>query len=385
MILREDYPDGGIMQYCKSTPGEDGYRMPGEFEPHSGCIMIWPVRPGSWTHGGVGAKKVFTEIATAISKWETVYMLADEEHFEEARAALPGEVIVVNIESDDSWARDVGPTFVKNKEGKLRGVNWSFNAWGGTFDGLYADWSRDDLVAKRFLEYLDVDCYDAAPFVLEGGSIHSDGEGTLLVTEACLLSPGRNPKLSREQIEEKLKAYLQVEKVIWLPCGIFQDETNEHVDNVCAFTAPGEVVLAWTEDKADPQYEMSNRCLQVLEQERDARGRKIKVRKLLIPKEPVCITEEELAGLVFEPGEDEREAGERLAASYVNFYIANGAIILPQFGDENDVAAQKVLQEAFPGREIVPVYARDIIVGGGNIHCITQQIPAPAPLSEGLF
>ena len=154
---------------------------------------------------------------------------------------------------------------------------------------------------------------------------------------------------------------------------------------VCAFTAPGEVVLAWTEDKADPQYEMSNRCLQVLEQERDARGRKIKVRKLLIPKEPVCITEEELAGLVFEPGEDEREAGERLAASYVNFYIANGAIILPQFGDENDVPAQKVLQEAFPGREIVPVYARDIIVGGGNIHCITQQIPAPAPLSEGLF
>lgn len=364
------------MQYCNSTPGEDGYRMPGEFEPHSGCIMIWPVRPGSWIYGGVAAKKVFTEIATAISESETVYMLADTEHFEEARAALPENIVVVNMESDDSWARDVGPTFVINKEGMLRGVNWSFNAWGGTYDGLYADWTRDDLVAKRFLEYLDVDCYDAAPFVLEGGSIHSDGEGTLLVTETCLLSSGRNPGLSKEQIEEKLKNFLLAEKVIWLPCGIYRDETNEHVDNVCAFTAPGEVVLAWTEDREDPQYEMSLRCLEVLENQRDAKGRKIKVRKLLIPKNPVCITEEELAGFAFEPGEEEREVGERLAASYVNFYIANKAILLPQFDDEHDRLAVEVLQEAFPDREIVPIYARDIIVGGGNIHCITQQIPA---------
>ena len=211
--------------------------------------------------------------------------------------------------------------------------------------------------------------------MLEGGSIHSDGDGTMLVTESCLLSPGRNPKLTKAQIEEKLKQYCNVEKVIWLPCGIYQDETNEHVDNVCAFVRPGEVVLAWTDKKEDPQYDMSLRCLEVLEHEKDAKGRSFKVHKLLIPDKPVCITEEELAGFTFEPGEDERSAGERLAASYVNFYIANDAIVLPQFGDVNDEKAVKVLEDAFPGRKIVPVYARDIIVGGGNIHCITQQIP----------
>lgn len=364
------------MELCKNTPKEDGYAMPGEFAPHHGCVMIWPVRPGSWIYGGKAAKKVFTEIATAISKSEKMYMLTSEEYYDEARSMLPKEVCVVKIDSDDSWARDVGPTFVKNQAGDVRGINWSFNAWGGTYDGLYADWSKDDKVAKSFLEYLKKDCYDAAPFVLEGGSIHADGEGTLMVTENCLLSPGRNPKMTKAEIEAKLMEYCNVEKVIWLPCGIFQDETNEHVDNVCAFTAPGEVVLAWTEDKDDPQYEMSAKCLEVLENTVDAKGRRIKVRKLLIPKNPVCITEEELAGFEFEEGEDERSAGERLAASYVNFYIANKAIILPQFHDEHDALAVEVLKEAFPDREIVPIYARDIIVGGGNIHCITQQIPA---------
>lgn len=363
------------MEICKNTPREDGFRMPGEFEPHHGCIMIWPVRPGSWIYGGAAAKKVFTQIAAAISRSEQVYMLAAPQNCDEARKMLPSQVIVVPIESDDAWARDVGPTFVKNDQGTLRGINWSFNAWGGTYDGLYADWSRDDMVARRFLEYLGVDCYDAAPFVLEGGSIHSDGEGTLLVTESCLCSPGRNPSKSKSEIEQMLMSYCNVRKVIWLPCGIFQDETNEHVDNVCAFTAPGEVVLAWTEDRDDPQYEMSYRCLEVLESETDAMGRKIKVRKMLIPKNPVCITEEELAGFAFEPGEDVREPGERLAASYVNFYIANDAVILPQFHDEADGAAVEVMKEAFPDREIIPIYARDIIVGGGNIHCITQQIP----------
>lgn len=359
-----------------STPRIDGYKMPGEFEKHHGCLMIWPERPGSWIYGAKAAQKAFAEIASAIGKTEQMYMLASKEQTENARNMLPDYVKVITMESDDSWARDVGPTFVKNKEGHVRGINWTFNAWGGTFDGLYADWSKDDRVAKAFMEILGTDCYDAAPFVLEGGSIHSDGDGTMIVTEACLLSGGRNPQLTKEQIEDKLKEYCNIEKVIWLPCGIYNDETNEHVDNVCAYTAPGEVVLAWTEDENDPQFEMSKRCLRVLERELDAKGRKIKVRKLLIPKKPVCITEEELKGFAFEEGEDEREAGERLAASYVNFYIANGSIILPQFQDEHDQLAIAVMKEAFPDREIIPIYARDIIVGGGNIHCITQQIPA---------
>ena len=225
------------------------------------------------------------------------------------------------------------------------------------------------------MSYLGCQGYNAAPFVLEGGSIHTDGEGTMLVTESCLLSKGRNPELTKAQIEDKLKQYCNVSRIIWLPCGIYNDETNEHVDNVCAFTAPAEVVLAWTDDENDPQYEMSKACLSVLENVTDAKGRHIKVRKMLIPKKPVCITEEELNGFEFEEGEDMREAGERLAASYVNFYIANDSVIVPQFDDEADSIAINVLKEAFPDRKIVGIYARDIIVGGGNIHCITQQIP----------
>ena len=202
-----------------------------------------------------------------------------------------------------------------------------------------------------------------------------DGEGTCVVTEACLLSKGRNPDMTKEQIEERLKKTLGVEKVIWLPHGIFNDETDEHVDNVFAFTAPGEAVLAWTEDESDPQYEMSRCNLEVLENEVDAKGRKIKVHKLPIPKVPVTITERELAGLEAAPGEDQRKVGERLAASYVNFYIANDVVLVPQFGDENDKVAIEILTELFPTRKVKGIQARSIIVGGGNIHCITQQVP----------
>ncbi len=211
--------------------------------------------------------------------------------------------------------------------------------------------------------------------MLEGGSIHADGQGTVIATEACLLSKGRNPELTKEQIEAKLQEYLGAEKIIWLPNGIYQDETNEHVDNVCAFIKPGEVVLAWTDDESDPQYALSAEDLKVLEQETDAKGRKFRVHKMPIPKKPVCITEKELAGYVFEEGEDTRETGERLAASYVNFYIGNQVVLVPQFGDEHDVLATDLLQKLFPEREIVPIFAREIIIGGGNIHCITQQIP----------
>ena len=184
--------------------------------------------------------------------------------------------------------------------------------------------------------------------MLEGGSIHSDGEGTVMVTEACLLSKGRNPQLSKEQIEEKLKAYLGAEKVLWLPRGIYLDETNEL------------------------------ETLQYLELQTDAKGRKIIVHKLPIPDVPVCVTPEDLEGYVFEEGEDTREVGERLAASYVNFYFSNGAVIMPAFGGKNaesDQRAAEILHSICPQREILPVYAGDILTGGGNIHCITQQIP----------
>ncbi|MEE1305811.1 MAG: agmatine deiminase [Agathobacter sp.] len=370
-----------------TTPNNDSFRMPGEFETHSGCIIIWPQRPGSWIYGAVKAREAFAEVACRIAESEDVYILTTANLFDNVRQVV-SQVIddkklkpvherihVMEIDSDDAWARDVGPTFVVDNGGQVRGIDWQFNAWGGTYDGLYQNWEKDDRVASVFCEQMDYEMYDAHPFVLEGGSIHSDGEGTLIVTESCLLSRGRNPQMTKSEIEERLCEYLGASKVIWLPNGIYMDETNEHVDNVCAFVRPAEVVLAWTDDPEDPQYRMSLEDYECLCNEVDAKGRKIKVTKLPIPKKPVCITAEELAGFEFEEGEDDREEGERLAASYVNFYISNSGVVVPQFGDVNDSLAVEILAKCFPEREILPVYARDIIVGGGNIHCITQQIP----------
>ena len=383
------------MDYINSTPAADGFRMPAEFERHQGCIMIWPERPGSWAYGAKAAKKAFAQIASVISESEQVYMIVSEGRKEEAAKMLPETVRLVVMDTDDAWARDTGPTFVVSgnvdtpyEARDLRGINWEFNAWGGTYDGLYADWDNDNLVAGQFMSYLGCQGYNAAPFVLEGGSIHTDGEGTMLVTESCLLSKGRNPQLSREQIEDKLKQYCNVSKIIWLPCGIYNDETNEHVDNVCAWQNLPHSLSGW--HAADGSGNGNRRTIAIEcimssaynstdkkseDNVTDAKGRHIKVRRMLIPKKPVCITEEELNGFEFEEGEDMREAGERLAASYVNFYIANDSVIVPQFDDEADSLAINVLKEAFPDRKIVGIYARDIIVGGGNIHCITQQIP----------
>ncbi len=412
-----------------SVPIKDGFYMPAEYSRHDGTIMIYPVRPGSWGKDRTGALYSFANVFIEILKRENLYLIADKAHWKEARDFMDeiitdyvqgtgrlvapmtkeeedriiaeGESLFANedtlytvsdvlenrclippIDSDDAWARDVGPTFVvrdnAGSKAEIRGINWSFNAWGGDVDGLYASWDKDDKVASSFCDLIELPFYDAQPFVLEGGSIHCDGEGTAMVTESCLLSEGRNPAMSREEIEAKLKDYLNVEKVLWLPRGIYNDETNEHVDNVCAFIAPGEVVLAWTDDENDPQYELSRADLEYLEKETDAKGRSIVVHKLPIPEHQVLVTEEDLANYEFEEGEDFREVGERLAASYVNFYFINGATLVPQFGgdnEESDERALDILSELCPDREIIGIPARDILLGGGNIHCITQQIP----------
>lgn len=371
-----------------TTPDRDGYYMPGEFEPHKGCILIWPRRPGSWPYGAKPAREAFTRVIEAIAQSETVYLAVEEETQDSAGEALTelvadGRVVLFQAQTDDAWARDVGPTFVVSKEDdiekrKLRCVDWAFNAWGGEYNGLYASWEKDDAFADVFARAHGIPVYDAHPFVLEGGSIHSDGEGTLLVTETCLLSKGRNPSLTKRQIEEKLMEYLGATKVLWLPCGIYLDETDEHVDNVCAFLKPGEVVLAWTDNREDPQYAMSKACLDYLERETDAKGRHLIVHKLPIPKHPICVKEEDLQGYQFEEGEDVRSVGDRLAASYVNFYFSNAAVVLPAFGEENeesDIRAAQIMQKLCPDRRVIPVPARDILLGGGNIHCITQQIP----------
>ena len=177
------------MRIEKKTPRQDGFYMPGEFEPQDGVLLIWPKRPGSWPYEAKEARKVFAQIANKLAETETVYMLTEPETEVSARELLDENVNILTIRTDDAWARDVGPTFVTNGR-EVRGVNWTFNAWGGTFDGLYQDWEQDDKVAEEFCRWTGYDYYDAAPFVLEGGSIHSDGQGTVIVTEACLLSGG---------------------------------------------------------------------------------------------------------------------------------------------------------------------------------------------------
>lgn len=363
------------MKILHTTPAQDGFYMPAEFAPHEGCLMIWPERADSWQYGAYAARKAFLRVIETISESESMTVLCSEGQYDNARAQLPDRVRLVVMETDDAWARDVGPTFVINGRGERRGIDWGFNAWGGDVDGLYPSWEKDNRVARKFCDLVSNDVYDKRDFICEGGSIHSDGEGTILATEACLLSRGRNPELSRAEIEQELKNYLGAQKIVWLPRGIYNDETNEHVDNVCAYVGPAEVVLAWTEDENDPQYALSRASLDALEAATDAKGRHFTVHKLPIPAKPICVTEEELQGYAFEEGEDTREAGERLAASYVNFYISNGGIILPQFGDENDAEAVRILGGLFPGRRVYPIPARSILVGGGNIHCVTQQIP----------
>lgn len=374
------------MRILHDSPASDGFHMPAEYEPHEGCILIWPERSDSWQYGAYAARKAFVQIASAIAESEEVTVCASFKQYNNARQALPAHIRVIEMSSNDSWARDYAPTFVKNDTGEVRGINWYFNAWGGLHDGLYFPWDKDNAMANKLCDLYRKDVYDAQDFVLEGGSIHVDGDGTAMVTENCLLSGGRNPDMSKEEITLKLKDYLGVTKVIWLHYGIYNDETNEHVDNICAFTAPGHVVLAWTDDTTDPQYEMSKSCYDILSNETDAKGRKITIHKLPIPK-PVCITEEECSGLDCMDFEPTRTPGERLAASYVNFYISNGAIVMPGFAkpgatddlnleyQKADLEAVKILTELFPERKIIQIYARDILIGGGNIHCITQQVP----------
>jgi len=375
------------MKIIDSTPLKDGYRMPAEYEEHMATIMIWPYRPGSWGKDPANAQRAFKSIFAEIVKSEKLFLLTDKEHKAEVKDFVKDleNVEIYEIPSNDSWARDVAPTFVKDDLGHVRAVNWEFNAWGGEVDGLYKDFSLDNEIPLHYCKISDTDMYDAAPFVLEGGSIHTDGDGTAIVTESCLLSKGRNPDMSKEQIEDKLKEYLGVKKVLWLPYGIYNDETNEHVDNVCCFVGKGEVVLATTDNKDDPQYEMSQADLEYLLNETDANGRKLTVHEIPIPDHPVLVSESDVEKFVFEEGEDIREAGERLAASYVNFYFTNSEVLIPAFGGDNkesDDRAALILQNICKTRKVVQIPARDILLGGGNIHCITQQVPSIKPSAK---
>jgi agmatine deiminase len=348
--------------------------MPGEFERHAGTWMLWPERPDNWRDNAGPVQRTFVQLAAAIARFEPVSMGVSPAHFVAARAMLSPSVRLVEMTHDDCWMRDVGPTCVINSKGVVRGVDWGFNAWGGLQGGLYSSWEQDELVARKVLELEGWDRYDA-PFINEGGAIHVDGVGTALVTEECLLNENRNPHLSRAQIESQLKAYLGVSQIVWLGRGVFNDETDGHIDELACFARPGEVCLTWTDNRRDPQYAISLDAWERLNDARDARGRRLNVHKLPMPG-PLFMTRKEARGIANRPGTKPRLAGERLAASYVNFYIANGAVVMPLLDSRTDRAAAARLKRLFPRRRVVGVPTREILLGGGNIHCVTQQLPA---------
>ncbi len=358
-----------------STPRQDGFRMPAEWEPHYQTWMLWPERPDNWRQGGKPAQAAFAAVAHAIAHFEPVTVGVSAGQYENACTHLAHPAIrVVELSSDDAWVRDTGPTFVVNDQGAVRGVDWTFNAWGGLAGGLYWPWQRDDQVARKILQLEGCARYRTEHFVLEGGAIHVDGQGTLLTTEECLLNTNRNPHLSRLQIENMLSEQLAVERVIWLPYGLYNDETNGHVDNFCCFVCPGEVLLAWTDNPQDPNYSRCHAALRVLESSRDACNRTLTIHRMPLPA-PLYATAEECTGVDYANHSQPRDPSIRLAASYLNFLIVNGGIIAPAFNDPQDIHAATRLSQMFPERKIVMLPGREILLGGGNIHCITQQQP----------
>lgn len=342
-------------------PKDLNYRMPAEWAPHERTFISWPVQaslvyPDRYAEVCDG----YAEFITAIAEFEPITVVVNPDDLSKVQARFAQDpnierIAFLPIEHNDAWLRDNGPTFLVNPEGELAGVNWRFNAWGGK----YSPWDLDDAVAPQILEALNVKRFDA-PLVLEGGSIHTDGEGTLLTTEECLLNENRNPQLSREEIEAAVKNYVNVDQIIWLKRGLDGDETDGHIDNVACFAAPGKVILQVCDDPSDENYAITQENIAILSAATDAQGRKLEI--IPIPQPPKAFYEDS-----------------RLTLSYLNFYFVNGGIILPIFGgaaEETDRKAIQVLSETFPDRKIRTVDGMAIIREGGNVHCTTQQMAA---------
>lgn len=361
--------------YHKTTPNNDGFRMPAEFEEHSGCWMLWPERPDIWRAGAIPAQKLTAEVANIISNFEEVTLgVSATQYFNAKDKVNNNRVRFVEISYDDVWIRDTSAVFLVNSEKNIRGVSWQFNAWGGELEGLYYPWDKDNAIASKMLAIDRIPEYEV-DFILEGGGIHTDGEGTLLLVEECVMNPNRNhKKLSKLDVEVLLRDYLNVQKIIWLPRGIVHDETGGHIDNLCCFARPTELLLAWETNTKLPQFSVSNEAYRILSREIDAKGREFTIHKIPMPP-PQFITQQEAESFSIGYGGGYRIGGYPLAASYLNFYFANGALILPIFGIPSDTDIIKLFTKLFPKRKIVPFMCREFLLGGGNLHCLTSQVP----------
>ena len=338
------------------SPAHDGFFMPAEWAPHLRTWMCWPCRMEAWggPEGLLRAKQAYARVARAISSFEPVVMTVRPHDIAEAKLACAGKVELHEVPLDDSWSRDFGPTFLLGPASARAGVQWQFNAWGNK----YRPFDQDAEFAARVLKHQDVPVYKA-PFVCEGVAIHVDGEGTLITTEQCLLNPNRNPDLTRQEIEEGLALFTGARRIVWLGEGFSDEETDGHIDNIACFAAPGRVLVGVPASKSDADWEPTMEVLRRLRSGKDAEGR------------PFEVVEIEQPG---EAGKDWR--GRPLAASYINFYLPNGGVVMPAFNHPNDEKARAVIADCFPGRDILQIEALDIVEGGGGIHCITQQEPA---------
>ncbi len=327
-------------------------RWPAEWEPHECCWMVWPDSAG-WGQRLEAVEREYVAVAHAIGRYEPVRMIANPRSAAKAKRMLGAGVDVVELPVSDSWFRDSGPTFVKQPDGGVSGLCWRFNGWGGAAP----DFTDDARLARRLVSGLGLDAGTSA-MAMEGGAIFSDGEGTLLTTDTVVFNPNRNPGLTREHAEAEFRRTLGVEKVIWLPGNDAEFGTNGHIDGIATFVRPGVVLFELSSEDSGPSFETTMKNLRALEGQTDAKGRKL---DLLFIRE-----------------------GERLRAgngdwgysiSYVNFYIANGGIVMPRFDLPGDDAARDAVAAAFPDHAITQVNIATIAAGGGGIHCITQQQP----------
>jgi agmatine deiminase len=342
------------------SPADKGYRMPAEWEPHEATWISWPQPdcnsfPGSYDR----VVPTFVKMVEALAGSEIVRINVSGADQEKAvrkllRSCPPERIEFFHIPTDEPWCRDHGPIFVKReKSPQLAVLNFGFNAWGFKL----SPFDEDNAVPPAIAKALDLPLFNFEHFILEGGSIDINGCDTLLTTESCLLNPNRNPTLDRATIEKKLKDKLGVKKILWLGDGIEGDDTDGHVDDITRFIGPSTVITAVEEDEHDPNFEPLQRNLDRLHVMRLADGEPLHVLTLPMPTRIM-------------------RDGQRLPASYANFYIANSIVLLPVFNEHNDAWAVSALHEAFPSRKIIPIDCRELIWGLGAFHCLTQQQPA---------
>jgi agmatine deiminase len=334
-------------------PADLGFSMPAEWAPHSGCWMGWPQRESIW-HGHIEpARDDYAKVARTIARFEPLTMLADPQHVADASSRCGPTVRVVALTLDYSWLRDSGPTFVLDAAGQRAASVFTFNAWGAKC----RPFDKDAEIGARVADFASARAF-RSDLVIEGGGFLSDGEGTLITAESCVLNPNRNPGWTKGQADAELRAMLGVRKVIWLPGDLTDNATDGHVDGYVAFIRPAAVLFEEVADPSDPRFPIMAENRRVLESETDARGRRFE----LVP--------------IFEAPRTAVPEGEEIyCRSYVNFYLANGAVIAPAYGIAEDAAVQGTLRRAYPDRQVVCLELRDLFRGGGGIHCITQQEP----------